>query len=53
MPAKKTASKKTVKKVVAKKNAPKTAIQHPSSKTNFILLLIFCFLVAILFLSIY
>lgn len=58
MPAKKTAPKKTVKKVVAKKTvakkvAPKTAVQRPSTKTNFILLLTFCFLVAILFLSIY
>ena len=50
MSAKKTASKKTV----VKKNATKKiSQQRPSSKTNFLLLLSFCVLIFILFVSLY
>ena len=61
MPAKKSASKKTVKKASAKKTVAKKVTSktvskgYPAnkSKNNFILLLIFCTLVAILFITLY
>lgn len=64
MPAKKSASKKTAKKAVAKKTTVKKTVtkkapaktiiqQRPTSTTNFILLIVFCFLVFVLFTSLF